>query len=245
MINWKIPAGFAAFGALVSLLAGIIGGNPLGVIVLRLVLSAVVCAGLGLIVNVILKKYLPELSATPASVEVETGGEVDIVIDEDIPVEVEALVQEEAGPEGERTEEEAELILDGEGMDGEGMDGKGMDGEGMDEEGMDGEGMDGEGMDEEGMDGESAEVKVLPEEVETLESSNEQTLDSTAVPLSPVTDFEDLDTLPDIDQFNPAAEESPTTSKKSRMNAQVEKVVKDQDPENLARAVRTFMKKDQ
>jgi hypothetical protein len=235
MINWKIPAGFAAFGALVSLLAGIIGGNPLGVIVLRLVLSAVVCAGLGLIVNVILKKYLPELSATPASVEVETGGEVDIVIDEDIPVEVEALVQEEAGPEGERTEEEAELILDGEGMDGEGMDGEGMDGEGMDEEGMDGE----------GMDGESAEVKVLPEEVETLESSNEQTLDSTAVPLSPVTDFEDLDTLPDIDQFNPAAEESPTTSKKSRMNAQVEKVVKDQDPENLARAVRTFMKKDQ
>lgn len=210
MINWKIPAGFAAFGALVSLLAGIIGGNPLGVIVLRLVLSAVVCAGLGLIVDVILKKYLPELSATPASVEVETGEEVDIVIDEDIPVEVEALVQEEAGPEGERTEEEAELILDGEGMDGE-----------------------------------SAEVKVLPEKVEALEPSDEQTLDSTAVPLSPVTDFEDLDTLPDIDQFNPAAEESPTTSKKSRMNAQVEKVVKDQDPENLARAVRTFMKKDQ
>lgn len=215
MINWKIPAGFAAFGAFVSLLAGIIGGNPLGVIVLRLVLSAVVCAGLGLIVNVILKKYLPELSATPASVEVETGEEVDIVIDEDIPVEVEALVQEEAGPEGERTEEEAELILDGEGLDGEGM------------------------------DGESAEVKVLPEKVEALEPSDEQTLDSTAVPLSPVTDFEDLDTLPDIDQFNPAAEESPTTSKKSRMNAQVEKVVKDQDPENLARAVRTFMKKDQ
>ena len=215
MINWKIPAGFAAFGAFVSLLAGIIGGNPLGVIVLRLVLSAVVCAGLGLIVDVILKKYLPELSATPASVEVETGEEVDIVIDEDIPVEVEALVQEEAGPEGERTEEEAELILDGEGLDGEGM------------------------------DGESAEVKVLPEKVEALEPSDEQTLDSTAVPLSPVTDFEDLDTLPDIDQFNPAAEESPTTSKKSRMNAQVEKVVKDQDPENLARAVRTFMKKDQ
>jgi hypothetical protein len=157
-----------------------------------------------------LKKYLPELSATPASVEVETGEEVDIVIDEDIPVEVEALVQEEAGPEGERTEEEAELILDGEGLDGE-----------------------------------SAEVKVLPEKVEALEPSDEQTLDSTAVPLSPVTDFEDLDTLPDIDQFNPAAEESPTTSKKSRMNAQVEKVVKDQDPENLARAVRTFMKKDQ
>lgn len=203
MINWKIPAGFAAFSALVSLLAGIIGGNPFGVIVLRLVLSAVVCAGLGLIVNVILKKYLPELSATPASAEAGTGEEVDIVIDEDIPIEVEGLVQEEAEPEGERTEEEAELILD-----------------------------------EEGMDGESVEL-------ETLEPSDEQTLDSTAVPLAPVTDFEDLDTLPDIDQFNPAAEESPTAPKESRRNARVEEVVKDQDPENLARAVRTFMKKDQ
>jgi len=214
MINWKIPAGFAAFGAFVSLLAGIIGGNPFGVIVLRLVLSAVVCAGLGLIVNVILKKYLPELSATPASVEAGTGEKVDIVIDEDIPVEVEGLVQEEVGPESERTEEEAELILE-----------------------------------EEGMDGESAEAEVLPgsdtEEAETLEPSDEQTLDSTAVPLSPVTDFEDLDTLPDIDQFSPAAEESSTAPKKSRRNAQVEEVVKDQDPENLARAVRTFMKKDQ
>ncbi len=210
MINWKVPAGFAAFGALVSLMAGIIGGNPFGVIVLRLVLSALVCVGLGLIVNVILKKYLPELSATPASVEAGAGEEVDIVIDEDIPVEVEGLVQEVAEPEGEQTEEEAELVLD-----------------------------------EESIDGESAEAEVLSEDVETLEPSDEQILDSTAVPLSPVTDFEDLDTLPDIDQFSPAAEESSTAPKESRRNAQVEEIVKDQDPENLARAVRTFMKKDQ
>jgi hypothetical protein len=210
MSNWKIPAGFTAFGALVSLLAGIIGGNPFGVIVLRFVLSAVVCAGLGLIVNIILKKYLPELSAPPANVEAGTGAEVDIVIDEDIPVEIEDLVQEVAEPPGEQTEEEVELILD-----------------------------------EEGMNGDSAEVEVLPEEVENLEASDDQDLDSTAVPLSPVTDFEDLDTLPDIDQFSPAAEESSPAPKESRRNAQVEEVVKDQDPENLARAVRTFMKKDQ
>jgi hypothetical protein len=119
-------------------------------------------------------------------------------------------VQEAAEPEGEQTEEEAQLILD-----------------------------------EEGMGREFAEAEVAPEEAETLESSDEQTPDSAAVPLSPVTDFEDLDTLPDIDQFSPAAEESSTTPKESRRNAQVEEVVKDQDPENLARAVRTFMKKDQ
>jgi hypothetical protein len=212
MTNWKIPAGFAAFGSLVSLLAGIIGGNPFGVILLRLVLSAVVCAGLGLIVNVILKKYLPELSTStaPARVDAATGGEVDIVIDEDIPIEVEGLVQEVAEPEEEQAEEEAELVLD-----------------------------------EEGMDEESEQMEVLPEETGTLEPSDEQAPDSTAVPLSPVTDFEDLDTLPDIDQFGPAAEEPSSAPKESRRNAQVEEVVKDQDPENLARAVRTFMKKDQ
>jgi len=203
MINWKIPAGFAVFGAFVSLLAGIIKGNPFGVIVLRLVLSAVVCAGLGLIVNIILKKYLPELSAAPASAAAGTGEEVDIVIDEDIPIEVEGLMQEEAGLEGESTEEEAELILDEEGMDGE------------------------------------------PVEAETLEPSGEMIPDSTAVPLSPVTDFEELDTLPDIEQFSPTDEASPSAPKESRRSAQVEEVVKDQDPENLARAVRTFMKKDQ
>jgi hypothetical protein len=212
MRNWKIPAGFAAFGSLVSLLAGIIGGNPFGVIILRLVLSAVVCAGLGLIVNVTLKKYLPELSTStiPTRVDAATGEAVDILIDEDIPIEVEGLLQEVAEPEGEQIEEEAELVLD-----------------------------------EVGMDEESEQMEFLPEETGTLEPSDEQASDSIAVPLSPVTDFEDLDTLPDIDQLSPAAEESSTAPKESRRNAQVEEVVKDQDPEILARAVRTFMKKDQ
>jgi hypothetical protein len=65
MINWKMLAGFAGFGAVVSLLAGVIGGNPFGVILLRLILSAGVCGGLGLGVNLIVNKFLPELSANP------------------------------------------------------------------------------------------------------------------------------------------------------------------------------------
>lgn len=208
MTNWKIPAGFAVFGALVSLVAGIIGGNPFGVIVLRLVLSAVLCAGLGLIVNVILKKYLPELSTTPAQVETAMGEEVDIVIDEDIPIVVGDIVQEVAEPESEQVEEEAELVLD-----------------------------------EQSMDEEPEQTEFLYEDTGTLEPSGVQAPDSSALP--PATDFEDLDTLPDIDQFSPAAEESSTAPKESRRNAQVDEVIKDQEPENLARAVRTFMKKDQ
>jgi hypothetical protein len=60
-----------------------------------------------------------------------------------------------------------------------------------------------------------------------------------------VADFEDLDTLPDIDTFSPSTEASEPPTRPSKQDSKVEEVVRDQDPENLARAVRTFMKKDQ
>jgi hypothetical protein len=65
MMNWKIPVIFAGLGAAVSLLAGIIGGNPFGVILLRLILSALVCGGLGLGVNLIVNKFLPSFRLHP------------------------------------------------------------------------------------------------------------------------------------------------------------------------------------
>jgi hypothetical protein len=84
----------------------------------------------------------------------------------------------------------------------------------------------------------------------TLEDADSQQQSTSAefvpgIAATQVEDFEDLDTLPDMDQFSPATEESATPTKPSRRSSQVEEVVRDQDPENLARAVRTFMKKDQ
>ncbi len=210
MINWKIPAGFAGFAALVSLLAGIIGGNPFGVILLRLFLSAVVCGGVGLGVNLIVNKFLPELSANPPIPQPEPGEEVDIVIDEDIPLAEEPAEQIEPAEEAMAAEEEEEEVP----KDG-------------------------------GEEGEESEEDVLAlEEVD----SEQQTVPEEFVPgiaASQVEDFENLDTLPDIDGFTPTTEDSPPPTKTSRMSSQVEEVVRDQDPENLARAVRTFMKKDQ
>jgi hypothetical protein len=210
MINWKIPAGFAGFAALVSLLAGIIGGNPFGVILLRLFLSAVVGGGVGLGVNLIVNKFLPELSTNPPIPQTESGEEVDIVIDEDIPLAEEAEEQIEPAEEVMAAEEKEEEVP----MDG-------------------------------GEEGEEPEEDVLAlEEVD----SEQETIPEEFVPgiaASQVEDFENLDTLPDIDGFTPTTEDSPPPTKTSRMSSQVEEVVRDQDPENLARAVRTFMKKDQ
>jgi len=225
MINWKIPVGFAGFGAAVSLLAGIIGGNPFGVILLRLILSAGVCGGLGLGVNLIVKKFLPELSANPPIQQTKSGEEVDIVIDEHIPLAEEA--------EGEQVSEPAEPAEWTEPVEATEIAELGS-----------------LASEEEARIDVPEEVEDSEEDVLTLEDadSEEQLTPEEYVPGSAaaqVADFEDLDTLPDIDQFNPAAEQSEPPSKPSRTNSKVEEVVRNQDPENLARAVRTFMKKDQ
>ncbi len=228
MINWKIPVGFAGFGALVSLLAGIIGGNPFGVILLRLILSAGVCGGLGLGVNLIVKKFLPELSANPPIQQTKSGEEVDIVIDEHIPLAEEA--------EGEQVSEPAEPAESAEWTEP-------VEATELAELGS-------LTSEEEAQIDVAEEVEESEEDVLTLEDadSEEQPIPEEFMPGSAaaqVADFEDLDTLPDIDQFNPNAEQSEPPSKPSRTNSKVEEVVRNQDPENLARAVRTFMKKDQ
>jgi hypothetical protein len=212
MRHWKVPAGFAAFGALVSLLAGILGGNPLGVVLVRLILSAIVCAVLGLGFNLIVRRYLPEFFSNPAPVpEVDSGEEVDIVIDEDIP-----LAAGEPAPEQPFTEqtvvppgEEAEVLEEFQGMEEPGEE-----------------------------DGFLVEEAGAVEEAPGGETA-------APTPALPANDFENLDSLPDIDEFSPAAEESAGRPAASKMNAEVEEMVRDQDPESLARAVRTFMKKDQ
>jgi hypothetical protein len=228
MTNWKIPVGFAGFGAVVSLLAGIIGGNPFGVILLRLILSAGVCGGLGLVVNLIVNKFLPELSANPPIPQTKSGEEVDIVIDEHIPFAEEA--------EREQVSEAAELVQRTLGTEP-------VEATEIEESGS-------SAGEEEALIDVAEELGESEEDVLTLEDadSEEETTPEEFVPGSAaaqVTDFDDLDTLPDIDLFNPAAEQSAPPSKPSRRSSQVEEVVRNQDPENLARAVRTFMKKDQ
>jgi len=227
MISWKVPAIFAGFGAAVSLLAGIIGGNPFGVILLRLFLSAVVCGGLGLGVNLIVKKYLPELSANPPAAPVETGEEVDIVIDEDIPLAEEEAERQSPGAEASLEQMEPEETEQAEELTSS-----------IDEE---------EGRIDaaEGSEEAQEDVFALEEADAEQESAGEEFVPGIAA--SQVTDFEELDTLPDIDRFSPTTEERepPAPARPSRKNSQVEEVVRDQDPENLARAVRTFMKKDQ
>ena len=231
MINWKFPVGFAVFGAVVSLLAGIIGGNPFGVIVLRLILSAVICTGLGLGVSFVVRRFLSEHATADSDAEVKSGEAVDIVIDEDIPMTEAAADQEVIESVEPQVSETSGAVLQEEMVEASEMVEATDTAEATDAF----EPAESIGLEEE---------DVLPfEDADTPDESIER--GSPDVAAAPVTDFEDLDTLPDIDQFSPAAEESSTIPRASKANSQVEEVVRDQDPESLARAVRTFMKKDQ
>lgn len=85
-MNWKIAGFFGAFGFVISLLAGIIGGVSFGMILLRSIAAGVVFGGLGIGITFAIKRFLPELteSAGNETLSMEGAG-VDIVLEAETP----------------------------------------------------------------------------------------------------------------------------------------------------------------
>jgi hypothetical protein len=250
-IHWKLLVGFSLFGALVSLISGIAGGNPFGVIVLRLILSAVVFAALGLGVQGILRRYLPDLLQTsPPPVE-RGGGTVDIIIDDELPASAvgaqEGILEPEestaealgrAPPESEELFTESEFLEMGEGPQ-----------EAFEPADL----------------GEFEAEPTLGQPTlaqPTLAQSTDEAREPPAARTSPVlagSDEADPEILPEFDAIEdvadlvsgPSDEEPessdrrPPATPREMRQSRIEEAIKDQDPENLARAVRTFLKKDQ
>jgi hypothetical protein len=96
--NGKVAGLFAAAALVLSFLTGILRGNPIGTVVLRAVLLAVVFGGLGIGLQLVVRRFLPELaggaSARPADAppDGEDSGTadgprvVDIVLPEENPI---------------------------------------------------------------------------------------------------------------------------------------------------------------
>jgi len=224
-INWKLLAGFSLFGGVISLISGIAGGNPFGVILLRLLLSAIVFGALGLGVQTVLRRYLPDLLQAAPRAERGSGDSVDIIIDEELPVSGQPESLEEPGaaaetpaPEEVFADEEILPMAPGENLEPDFAGRQVGAAPATDAADSDAE-YDGVGdmevlpeidaVDDAG----GSEFAVEPEEAEAAQGSR-----------------------PD--------RRAPSTPREVRQ-AQIEETVKDQDPENLARAVRTFLKKDQ
>lgn len=101
---------FAAAGLVLSLLVGVLAGNPFGVMVLRALLFAVLFGGVGAGMQFVVRRYLPGLAGTEPSADAPSGepvestdadaksggSTIDIVLPEEpMPVEEAAAAAEE------------------------------------------------------------------------------------------------------------------------------------------------------
>ena len=205
MKNWKALTGFFFFAVFISILSGVIKGNPFGVIMLRALLSGIFFISIGAGGIYVLKKYLPGfLNPNPlneegaAQEDGDTKGQVDIVLPEETP------------PYEREESEDYELEKE----EGDGTELPEID-----------------SIEEAEMEGELTEDEGEPKPLEEL-SENESDIP---------------DTLPDLDTLGNNF--SPETRKVDRSHINSSKKdrntpLSNNDPESLAKAVRTIINKD-
>ena len=100
MIHWKFAAFCAGIAALLSIIAGLFGRVSAGNLIFRAILACIVFGGLACGMELLVRKFLPELFSDGENVdnesgELETGGGVDIIVDDDEPVSFAPLDEQE------------------------------------------------------------------------------------------------------------------------------------------------------
>jgi hypothetical protein len=216
MARWKIPAVFSGVGALISLVAGIAGGVSFGLILLRLLISVLLAGALGFAVQYVLQRFLPELAGRAGE---ESSPAVDIVIEDEL------------------------------GLGGSGPQAKGG-GEVQPPSAPEpAEGSQPESLPEPELEAplEVDSLAAAPEPLPEIGGEEEPGVLET-LPGAEEGAFaeESLDSLPDIGRLGPAPQARTASSLRGELaEARLDSLVKGQDPESLAKAVRTFLKKDQ
>lgn len=115
-IEWRMIAAVAGAAFVLSALVGVIGGVSFGVLLLRALVIAAVFAGGSLGVGFAVDHFLPELhQSTAAAGEKESGGTVDIVVDDDLLTDdsLSAQLPEETADNSEDVDDAAELAQAG------------------------------------------------------------------------------------------------------------------------------------
>jgi hypothetical protein len=248
-VNWKVPGWAAAAGAAISLVAALAGGNPFGPILLRVAVSALVAGALGLAAQYVLRRFLPGTGAASAP-----PPSVDILLDEEVPLAAQASAEPASAEpaEEELAAEPVESLGDepGESLGAE-PDFTLVEGEAE---------FAGRRPAIPGYTPAPEPFPGLPE-AEQLRGPPDGGLPgagpsgrSPAAPAPAVEELpseEGLESLSaaDSDELLPGAGEPAVPShralKAEELEAQLDSVTKGQDPASLAKAVRTFLRKDQ
>ncbi len=264
----RIAAFFAAAAFVLSLLVGLLSGNPFGTALLRAFLLGVFFAALGIGFSFVIKRYLPELlnpSASRAAAEdKDRGHAVDIVLPDENPHEA-GVMEAESAEGAEEVLEEAEAAE----PEGRGSFPEPMEGQGVGEAGAEthasgtapavdtGEvealsAAHAAKAQEEIYDEEPAEV--ISEDAGGMEPAPEPEISAQGSP-----GLDNLDTLPDIGDLDNISGVGTTISqdmrgaaprpaprpRSSRPMDELGGAVSEQDPESLAKAIRTVLRRDE
>ena len=87
MFNLKLTIYGAIFGLIISIFFGIVGGIQFGVIMLRAIISSLLCGGILALASFLFKRFLSDSTSDLSNLDNSTpttGGLVDIRIDEDV-----------------------------------------------------------------------------------------------------------------------------------------------------------------
>ena len=239
MVKWKLPAGAGVAGAAISLAAGFAAGNAFGTVLLRALVSALLAAGLGFAVQQLLRRFLPDLHAGQPG---EAPGAVDIVIDDEVPApgQRDEVFGEEPGPEtgegfgagvpsqpepaAEALPEPAESLAEAEALPEPGREGLAPLGTDLPFSVEPGPGPE--------------ELPPAPEEAGAGAPG-----DLEDPGLSAAEPDGGLESLSGLDSVGPSTRSS-RSLKAEELGERLSSLTKGQDPASLAKAVRTFMRKD-
>lgn len=252
--NWRLVAVFAGGAFILSVLSGAIAGVSFGALVLRAVLGALVFGGLSLGIQYVIDRFLPELKSTGSSADAASSAEeeaelsgrnVDIVVEEE-PEELSSLGGSEGGDEaGEAAADGAEQSV-AQGADAAAAQPYSF--ENLGEGQQSGEDRDSSGE--------------LIEEVEEVAAEEGGDTPHEHTPrherASAEVTGEDIDQLPDVGGFADTFEDAPDdgagaagseggafASEGLNSGSSSSEGRSDQDPETMARAIQTLLRRDE
>ncbi len=203
MKDWKMIAVIATLAFLFSLISGLIGSVGFGIIIIRAIIGAILFAGIGYGISILLRKFLPELFETYAATA--------LVSDENLSQKQEQPVNGKPQIDISIGSDKEEFAVEMEPVDNPDLDS------------------------ETGAEAKSA----LVDEISESTSEEDEAAEGNHIPAN-------IDVLPDMGVFSNSfnsAEDLDSSGTSGTVTLDI--MGEEQDPELVAKALRTMVKKDQ
>ncbi|MCD6396314.1 MAG: hypothetical protein J7L71_02120 [Spirochaetaceae bacterium] len=199
MKDWKMIAVIATLAFLFSFISGLIGSVGFGIIIIRAIIGAVIFAGIGYGISILLRKFLPELF--------EAQIESDLVSEENLPQKQEDSVEGKPQIDISIGSDKEDFAMEMAAVDNSGL--------------------------------ETNVDSALVDEIKESKSDVDEVAEDSLIPTN-------IDVLPDMAEFSNSFNSTEDIDGSGSTEAVTLDIMgEEQDPELVAKALRTMVKKDQ